>query len=83
MGRNVCAVLIFFTAVLGVLAPKRLAPALPGLTRILGTLGERDIDDVTALLPAGMSAATIDRRLAPECSKHVRRGRLHTNPAPC
>lgn len=77
---NVVAALIFCWAVLGMPAGKRLAPALPELVPILRTFGELDIDDDTALLLSGMSAATIDRRLAPERSKNQLRGRSHTKP---
>jgi hypothetical protein len=42
--------------------------------------GELDIDDDTAALLVSMSAATIDRRLAPERRKHELRGRSHTKP---
>ena len=59
-------------------AGKRLAPALPELVPILRTFGELGIGDGTALLLSGMSAATIDCRLAPERSKHELRGRSHT-----
>nr|GLK33772.1 hypothetical protein GCM10017611_06150 [Rhodococcus wratislaviensis] len=77
---NVVAVLIFCWAVLGMLAGKRLAPALPDLVPILRTFGELDIYDATAALLVAMSAATIDRRLVPERKKHVLRGRSHTKP---
>ncbi|WP_368680367.1 transposase family protein (plasmid) [Rhodococcus opacus] len=79
-GPNVVAALIFCWAVLGMPAGKRLAPALPDLVPILRAFGELDIDDATALLLVGMSAATIDRRLAPERKRHVLRGRSHTKP---
>jgi len=46
-------------------AGKRLAPILAELVPVLRRWGELDIDDVTAALLVGMSAATIDRRLAP------------------
>jgi hypothetical protein len=72
--------LIFCWAVLGMPAGKRLAPALADLVPILRAFGELDIDDATALLLVGMSAATIDRRLAPERTKLVLRGRSHTKP---
>jgi IS30 family transposase len=39
-----------------------------------------DIDEDTAKLLAGMSAATIDRRLAPERKKYLARGRSRTKP---
>jgi len=79
-GPNVVAALIFCWAVLGIPAGKRLAPALPDLVPILRAFGELDIDDATALLLVGMSAATIDRRLAPERKNHELKGRSHTKP---
>nr|WP_240482864.1 transposase [Rhodococcus opacus] len=79
-GPNVVAALIFCWAVLGMPAGKRLAPALPDLVPILRAFGELDIDDATALLLVGMSAATIDRRLAPERKNHELKGRSHTKP---
>jgi hypothetical protein len=67
-------------AVLGMPAGKRLAPFLPELVGVLRKFGELDIDDDTEMLLIGMSAATIDRRLAPERRKHELRGRSHTKP---
>ncbi|WP_246541162.1 integrase [Mycobacterium spongiae] len=63
-GPKVIAALSFCWEVLGRPAGKRLAPILPELVRTLRAFGELDIDDRTATLLAGMSAATIDRRLA-------------------
>lgn len=79
-GPKVVAALIFCWAVLGMPAGKRLAPILAELVAILRRHGELDIDDDTATLLAGMSAATIDRRLAGERKKHELRGRSHTKP---
>jgi hypothetical protein len=79
-GPKVIAALIFCWAVLGMPAGKRLAPQLGELVAVLRRFGELDIDDDTAELLAGMSAATIDRRLAPERSKHQLKGRSHTKP---
>lgn len=45
-------------------AGKRLAPMLGELAPLLRSHGEPDIDDDTAALLVGISAATIDRRLA-------------------
>ena len=64
-GPKVIAALVFCWAILGMPAGKRLAPFLAELVAILRRFGELDIDDDTAALLAGMSAATIDRRLAP------------------
>ncbi|MDI3314023.1 MAG: transposase family protein [Mycobacterium sp.] len=79
-GPKVIAALIFCWAVLGMPAGKRLAPILGELVAILRGFGELDIDDDTAALLAGMSAATIDRRLARERKKHQLKGRGHTKP---
>src|SRR5271166_2698468 len=79
-GPKVIAALIFCWAVLGMPAGKRLAPILDELVAILRRFGELDIDDETAALLAGMSAATIDRRLAPERKKHQLKGRSTTKP---
>jgi hypothetical protein len=79
-GPKVVAALIFCWAVLGMPAGKRLAPILPELVGALRRFDELDIDDATAALLMGMSAATIDRRLAPERKKHELRGRSHTKP---
>jgi hypothetical protein len=79
-GPKVIAALIFCWAVLGMPAGKRLAPQLCELVPILRKYGELDIDDDTEMLLIGMSAATIDRRLAPERAKHELKGRSHTKP---
>ena len=79
-GPKVVAALIFCWAVLGMPAGKRLAPVLAELVAVLRRFGELDIDDDTAALLAGMSAATIDRRLAPERRKHQLTGRSRTKP---
>jgi hypothetical protein len=79
-GPKVIAALIFCWAVLGMPAGKRLAPMLGELVSILRKFGELEIDDDTAALLAGMSAATIDRRLAPERKKNELKGRSHTKP---
>lgn len=79
-GPKVIAALVFCWAVLGMPAGKRLAPTLGELVSILRRCGELDIDDDTAVLLAGMSAATIDRRLAPERRRHQLKGRSHTKP---
>jgi hypothetical protein len=66
---KVIAALTFCWAVLGMPTGKRLAPMLAELVAILRRFGELDIDDDTATLLAGMSAAIIDRRLAGERKK--------------
>jgi transposase InsO family protein len=79
-GPKVVAALIFCWATLGMPTGKRLAPMLPELVAILRRFGELDIDDDTAALLAGMSAATIDRRLAGERRKHELKARSRTKP---
>ena len=79
-GPKVVAALIFCWATLGMPAGKRLAPMLGELMAILRRFGELDVDEDTAALLAGMSAATIDRRLAGERRKHELKGRSRTKP---
>lgn len=67
-------------AVLRAPAGKRLAPMLPVLVPVLRRDGELVITDAQAALLMSMSAATIDRRLAPARSAMVVRGRSHTKP---
>ena len=62
-------------AVLNAPAGKRLAPMLAELVPLLRRYGELDLDDATAALLVGMSAATIDRKLAPARAKMLPRGR--------
>ena len=61
-------------------AGKRLAPMLCELVPILRRFGELDIDDDTETLLIGMSAATIDRRLAPRAGQARAEGSVHTKP---
>ena len=79
-GSNVVAALVFCWATLGMPTGKRLAPMLSELVAILRRFGELDVDDDTAALLAGMSAATIDRRLAGERKKHELKGCSRTKP---
>jgi hypothetical protein len=67
-------------AVLNAPAGKRLAPMLAELVPLLRRHQELDLDDATALLLIGMSAATIDRRLVTAKSGLLVRGRSHTKP---
>src|SRR6478752_762962 len=53
---------------------------LAELVPLLRRYGELDLDDATAALLVGMSAATIDRKLAPARAKMLPRGRSHTKP---
>ena len=57
-----------------------MAPVLDELVKRLSRLGELTVDDVTAALLSQMSAATIDRRLAPDRARMQVRGRSHTKP---
>lgn len=59
---------------------KRLAPALPALVTALRRHGELRVDEATARLLVGMSAATIDRRLAPDRQALQVKGRALTKP---
>lgn len=61
-------------------AGKRLAPMLRVLVPILRREGELDLTYDEADLLYRMSAATIDRLLAPERAKMMPRGRSHTKP---
>lgn len=61
-------------------AGKRLAPMLRTLIPMLRRDGELSLSDEHAALLLAMSAATIDRRLAPERARLVPRGRAHTKP---
>lgn len=79
-GPDVVAGLVFCWAVLGMPAGKRLAPVLGELVATLRRFGELEIGDGAADLLAGMSAATIDRRLAPERKRRELKGRSHTKP---
>ncbi|AEF37121.1 integrase catalytic subunit [Mycolicibacter sinensis] len=79
-GDDVIAALVLCWTVLGMPAGKRLAPMLGELVGILRHFRELTIDEGTAELLVSMSAATIDRRLAPERAKHRLRGRAGTKP---
>lgn len=79
-GPEVVAALGLCWAVLGAPTGKRLAAVLPDLVVRLRRFGELDIDDQTAAALARMSAATIDRRLAPARAAMTLRGRSHTKP---
>ncbi len=79
-GPKVIDALVVCWAVLRAPAGKRLAPMLPVLVPLLRRDGELALTDEDAGLLMRMSAATIDRRLAPERAKLVLRGRSHTKP---
>lgn len=79
-GPDVIAALTVCWRVLGMPAGKRLAPMLNELVAVLRHFGELVIDEPTAALLVSMSAATIDRRLAPERRKRQTKGRAATKP---
>ena len=79
-GADVVVALRFCWAVLGAPTGKRLAPVMPDLVERLRRFGELDVGDETAVLLAGMSPATIDRRLAAARAAMSLRGRSHTKP---
>jgi hypothetical protein len=61
-------------------AGKRLAPMLGDVVPLLRRDGDLVLSDHEAALLCSMSAATIDRQLAPERAKLMSRGRSHTKP---
>jgi hypothetical protein len=61
-------------------AGKRLAPMLADVVPLLRRDGDLVLSDLEAALRCSMSAATIDRQLAPERAKLMSRGRSHTKP---
>jgi hypothetical protein len=61
-------------------AGKRLAPMLATIVPLLRRDGEITMTDGDAALLVSMSAASIDRHLAPERAKLFPRGRSHTKP---
>lgn len=77
---SVIAALRVCWAVLDGPSGKRLAPALPGLVVALRRHGELDVSDQTARLLVNISAATIDRRLAPDRQALRLKGRPQTKP---
>ncbi len=79
-GPDVVAALGTCWAVLRAPAGKRLAPMLPVLVPMLRRDQELKITDAQTDLLMGMSAATIDRRLAVDRARLSVRGRTHTKP---
>jgi len=79
-GEDVIVVLRYCWAVMGTASGKRMAPFLGDLVPVLRAFGELRIADETATAVCVMSAATIDRRLAPDRAKLQVRGRSHTKP---
>src|SRR5450755_7246 len=79
-GPEVVAALRFCWVVLGAPTGKRLAPMMGELVPTLRRFAELDVTDATASALVAVSAATIDRRLAPDRAKLQIRGRSHTKP---
>ena len=79
-GPAVTKALVKCWAVLRAPSGKRLAPMLGVLVPMLRRDNELLLTDAEAALLVQMSAATIDRRLAPERFKLLSRGRSHTKP---
>jgi transposase InsO family protein len=79
-GPELLPALITCWAVLRAPAGKLLAPMMPTLVPLLRRDKELEISDTQADLLMRMSAATIDRKLAPERAKLTIRGRSHTKP---
>jgi hypothetical protein len=79
-GAELMPALVKCWAVLRAPAGRLLAPMLPVLVPLLRRDRELELTDEQAGLLIRMSAATIDRRLAPERAKLVPRGRSHTKP---
>jgi hypothetical protein len=77
---QVVAALIVCWRVTRTPAGKRLAPMLATLVPLLRRDNEIVLTKAHAVLLVGMSAATIDRRLAPERKRLSPRGRSHTKP---
>ena len=70
----------FCWAVLGAPTGRRLAPVMGELVATLRRFGELDVSDEVAGALTGMSAATMDLRLAPDRAAMRLRGRSHTKP---
>lgn len=79
-GNDLLPALVTCWAVLRAPAGKILAPVLPTMVLLLRRDKEITLTDAQAELLSRMSAATIDRRLAPERAKMFPRGRSHTKP---
>jgi len=79
-GEAVLAPLRKVWAVLDAPTGKRLAPFLPEIVAALERCGELDLDPGVRAKLVVMSAATIDRRLAPERKKMQLKGRSGTKP---
>ena len=80
---NVMVALRTVWAVMDAPAGKRMAPFLPEMVARLRAFGELDLDDATAARLCGMSAATIDRRLAGERKRLALKVVRVPSPGPC
>ncbi len=78
--QDTVAALRFCWAVLGAPTGKRLAPVIGELVPTLRRFQELEISEDTERSLIAMSAATMDRRLAPDRAKMTLRGRSHTKP---
>ena len=79
-GPQIIACLVMCWTLTRMPAGKRLAPMLVTIVPLLRRDGDLVMDDDEAALLVSMSAATIDRHLAPERAKLMLRGRSHTKP---
>ena len=79
-GTSILAALVICWTLSRAPAGKRLAPMLLFMVPLWRRDGDLDITDDDAALLTQMSAATIDRLLAPERAKLYQRGRSHTKP---
>jgi hypothetical protein len=79
-GEDVLVALRKVWAVMDAPTGKRLAPFLGEIVAVLQRCGELDLDAGVRAKLVGMSAATIDRRLAPERKKMLLKGRSGTKP---
>lgn len=79
-GEDVMAVLRKVWATMEAPAGKRMAPFLPEIVDRLRMCGQLDITDALAAKASRVSAATIDRRFAPERKKLELKGRSGTKP---
>jgi hypothetical protein len=79
-GESVMVALRKVWAVMDAPAGKRMAPFLAEIVTALERAGELDLDPGVRAQLCGMSAATIDRRLAPDREKLAVRGRSGTKP---
>ncbi|WP_210435167.1 hypothetical protein [Saccharopolyspora sp. ASAGF58] len=79
-GEDVLVPLRKIWAVLDAPTGKRLAPFLPEIVAVLERAGELDLEPGVRAKLVSMSAATIDRRLAPDRKKMQLKGRSGTKP---